>query len=225
MTRFRRRGSATIEMTLVGIPIIFTLISIFEISRGMWMYQTLAYSVKVGMRYAIVHGASCDPTINNGINDCIVGVKDVASTIENAAVGLLPQDTLLTFVPGITSAATCPTVPALSSCTPCYMGSSSGSVTGTFGTYPGCLSLTIPAPPHATSPANQWPPEGSSQNENSVGQPVEIDIRTPFRSAIAMFWPDQKTVNFAATAPQCLDATHKFGVTCFGSTSTDDIQF
>ena len=32
-------------MTLVGIPIIFTLICVFEISRGMWIYHTLAYAV------------------------------------------------------------------------------------------------------------------------------------------------------------------------------------
>ena len=42
MTRNRLRGSATIEMALVGIPIIFTLSSRFEMARGMWIYHTLA---------------------------------------------------------------------------------------------------------------------------------------------------------------------------------------
>ncbi len=144
-SRSKRYGAATVEMTLVGIPIIFTLISVFEMSRGMWMYQTLAYSVKAGVRYAIVHGASCDYTLNNGINSCIVGVADVAATIENAGVGLDPQNTLLTFTPGITAATSCPTIPTLPSCTPCYLGSSSAApVAGTFGSYVGMFELDDP---------------------------------------------------------------------------------
>ncbi len=57
--RKAERGSTVIEMTLVGIPIIFTLISVVEISRGMWMYHTLAYAAKNGVRLAVVHGRNC----------------------------------------------------------------------------------------------------------------------------------------------------------------------
>ena len=57
--RRRRRGATMLEMTLVGIPTIFILISIFEISRGIWMYETLAYAAKAGVRFASVHGADC----------------------------------------------------------------------------------------------------------------------------------------------------------------------
>ena len=46
--RRAQRGATTIEMTLVGIPIIFLLISTFEISRGMWMYNTAATAVREG---------------------------------------------------------------------------------------------------------------------------------------------------------------------------------
>jgi hypothetical protein len=84
-------------MALVGIPIIFTLISIFEMSRGMWIYNTLAYSVKVGVRLASVHGENC---INNppGItNNCPKTVADLARAIKDAGVGLDPDKTLLTF--------------------------------------------------------------------------------------------------------------------------------
>jgi len=97
MIRNRRSGSSTIEMALVGIPIIFTLISIFEMSRGMWIYNTLAYSVKVGVRLASVHGENC---INNppGItNNCPKTVADLARAIKDAGVGLDPDKTLLTF--------------------------------------------------------------------------------------------------------------------------------
>ncbi|HEV8412383.1 MAG TPA: TadE family protein [Bryobacteraceae bacterium] len=187
MTRKRQRGSATIEMALVGIPIIFTLISIFEMSRGMWIYHTLAYSVKAGVRLASVHGQNC---INNppGVtNNCPKSISDIAKVIKDAAVGLDPATTLLTF-----RSATSPAVP-------CYMGSSSSSnVTTTLGTGVGCLSLTTAWPPNATS-------------ENQVGKLIRIDIRTRFRSAIAMVFPGAHTVSFAEAD--------------LGATSQDYVQF
>lgn len=79
-----RRGNALIEFTLVGIPLIFVLISIFEISRAMWTYETLAHAVREGTRYAIVHGENC--TI--APNACTITVGDVARRIRNAGVGL-----------------------------------------------------------------------------------------------------------------------------------------
>ena len=54
-----RRGSSILEFVLVGIPIIFVLISLFEISRGMWTYHTMAYAVREGVCYATVHGKGC----------------------------------------------------------------------------------------------------------------------------------------------------------------------
>src|SRR5690242_13216787 len=49
-------GQSLVEFTFVGIPMIFVLIGTFEISRGMWMYHTLAHAVRDGVRYASVHG-------------------------------------------------------------------------------------------------------------------------------------------------------------------------
>jgi Flp pilus assembly protein TadG len=90
----RQRGSAVIEFTLVGIPMIFVLISVFEISRGMWNYHTLAYAVKEGTRYAIVHGSDCssDPQ-----NTCGVTLGQVAQRIQDAGIGLDPSQLQLTF--------------------------------------------------------------------------------------------------------------------------------
>jgi Flp pilus assembly protein TadG len=45
-----RGGTSLVEFTLVGIPMIFLLISTFEVARGMWEYHTLAYAVKEGTR-------------------------------------------------------------------------------------------------------------------------------------------------------------------------------
>jgi Flp pilus assembly protein TadG len=85
MNRSRgRAGSTLIEFTLVGIPLIFVLISTFEMARGMWNYQTLAYAVRVGSRYASMHGKGC---IESG-NTCGITVANVAGAISTAAVGL-----------------------------------------------------------------------------------------------------------------------------------------
>jgi Flp pilus assembly protein TadG len=90
----RQRGSAMIEFTLVGIPMIFVLISVFEISRAMWNYHTLAYAIREGMRYAIVHGSGCsaDP-----MNSCGVTIGQVAQRISDAGIGLEPSELNLTF--------------------------------------------------------------------------------------------------------------------------------
>src|SRR4051812_36013396 len=101
--RERRLGQTLVEFTFVGIPIIFILISIFEVSRGMWIYHTLAYSVKVGIRYASVHGINCVNTTRNQ-NACRVNMgpasapsagtqASIAYVIRQAAVGLDPKKT------------------------------------------------------------------------------------------------------------------------------------
>jgi hypothetical protein len=88
LTRKRTRGSTLIEFTLVGIPLIFVLISTFEIARGMWMYETLAYAVREGTRFAIVHGQGCATAPHS----CRRTVGQLAQHIANAGVGLLPDE-------------------------------------------------------------------------------------------------------------------------------------
>ena len=87
-TRNRQNGSATLEMTLVGIPLIFVLISTVEMARGMWIYHTLAYALREGTRYTIVHGVDCSTAPNH----CAVKVKDIATVIQKAGVGLYDTD-------------------------------------------------------------------------------------------------------------------------------------
>src|SRR5579864_6313961 len=92
----RQRGSAMIEFTLVGIPMIFMLVSVFEISRGMWTYHTLAYAVKEGTRYAIVHGQNAGLATPSGH----ATIQSVCNLIVQAGPGLLPQSLALTFESG-----------------------------------------------------------------------------------------------------------------------------
>jgi len=91
-----REGQALIEFTLVGIPVIFLLICIFEMARAMWVYDTMAYALKEGTRYAAVHGENCGISPNT----CQVTVGTIARVIRNAGVGLLPDDLTLTIQNG-----------------------------------------------------------------------------------------------------------------------------
>jgi Flp pilus assembly protein TadG len=187
--RRKRLGQTLVEFTFVGIPIIFILISIFEVSRGMWIYHTLAYTAKVGARYASVHGINCvGKTVNallDNPNDCAVkmGPADTAGTIayvmRQASVGLDPVKTTVVFN-------------ASGASTTCSLDVSGGS---------------------NPCPATIWPPYDATgvNTFNYVGEPIRIDITTPFSSALAMLWPGAKVVKFASGT--------------LGATSQEYVQF
>jgi hypothetical protein len=84
------RGNATIEFTLVGIPLVFVLISTIEMARGMWIYHTLAYAVKEGTRYAVARGQ------NNTLANHST-YQGVCNAIIQAGAGLIKDDLSLTF--------------------------------------------------------------------------------------------------------------------------------
>jgi len=98
--RGARKGSTLLEFVLVGIPLIFILISIFEIARGMWTYQTLAYAVREGVRYAIMHGKGCASP-----NTCQVTIGNITGVIQSAGVGLDQDAVSVTFTPAIGTAS------------------------------------------------------------------------------------------------------------------------
>ncbi len=72
------------EFTLVAVPLIFTLISIVELSRGMWLYNSLAFSVRKGTRYAAVHGSGCAAASSS----CPVTLDSVIQVIQSGSAGL-----------------------------------------------------------------------------------------------------------------------------------------
>jgi hypothetical protein len=100
-------GSTLVEFTLVGIPMIFVLISTFEMARGMWTWQTLNFAVKEGTRYAGVHGQACATAPNT----CTVTVAQIAQTVASAGVGLIPSQLSLTFI-SPSSSRTCRVTPS-----------------------------------------------------------------------------------------------------------------
>lgn len=182
MRRRSQLGATTIEMTFVGIPLIFILISIFEISRGMWMYNTAATAVREGVRFASVHGFNC---INNPPavpNQCDVTANDVVTVIRNGlgnnlthglnygptgagAAGLNLNTTVLTFSSN-TVTFNCPLIP----------------------TAPGADARC----------AQTWPPT-TPVGENTVKSQITISLKTPFNSALAMFWPGSRPMQFGST--------------------------
>ena len=90
----RRRGANLIEFTLVGIPLVFLILAIVQMSLGMWTYNTLASAVDRAARYATVRGGT---------------VGAVAQQIVNAGPGLLPGKLNVTLASS--NAASVPCVP------------------------------------------------------------------------------------------------------------------
>jgi len=111
----KRRGQTLVEFTFVGIPMMFVLISTFELSRGMW---DLRYARPCGeTRRSICDGtrANCAKASNSctvvpgpATNTCVTdnnltaqGVQtsnpSIAEVIRCAAKGLDPAKTMVTF--------------------------------------------------------------------------------------------------------------------------------
>jgi Flp pilus assembly protein TadG len=96
-------GNALVEFTLVGIPLIFVLISTVEMARGMWIFHTMAHAVKEGARFAAVRGASCSKEPNT----CAVPLSAIAQRIRQSGVGLVPADMNVTFTAGNGATTSC----------------------------------------------------------------------------------------------------------------------
>jgi hypothetical protein len=107
----RQAGSAMVEFTLTGIPLIFIWISIVQMALGMWNYHTLQYSLKKGGSYLSVHGSATGYCSNN-----LCRVQDVASVIATYATGMKQSDINLTFTQ-VTSSVDHTTTGTSTSCT------------------------------------------------------------------------------------------------------------
>jgi Flp pilus assembly protein TadG len=113
----RRRGSAVIEFAMVGVPLLFMWISIFQVAMGAWRYHTLQYAVKMASAYMATHGADC----SSGSNTCSITIANAATVLENAAVGIPPSMVSVTFTPYLADHVTAaggsyPVTCTLSSC-------------------------------------------------------------------------------------------------------------
>lgn len=162
------RGNAMVEFTLVGIPIIFVLISIFEMARGMWIYHTLAHAVREGTRYAIVHGQNC----SQPPNQCQTNVAQVAARIRDAGAGLLPDRLMITMTT-VSSTVGPATLNALLSQTGTIFPSGAGSQPGN--------NVAITATyPFTSAIAMFWPGGGPGSNFATVNLPASSTDRIQF---------------------------------------------
>lgn len=91
--RARCSGTIGLEFTLVGIPLVFVLISVVEMARGMWLYNSLGHCVREGARYVSLKGENC----SSAPNDCTSTVAGVAAKIRSAAIGFAPGDLNVTL--------------------------------------------------------------------------------------------------------------------------------
>jgi Flp pilus assembly protein TadG len=99
--RNRRRGSALIEFSLTGVPLIFIWIGVAQMSIAMWNYHTMQYSAKAAGAYVAVHGHNY--CVTTGVS---CQIKDTAQIIANKAIGI-PQSALtVTFTPLSADAST-----------------------------------------------------------------------------------------------------------------------
>lgn len=95
----RERGSSLIEFTLVAIPIMFLVICVFEISRCMWVYQTMAHAIRETARYSVVRGKNCQT--NN--NACSSTISQIADQVRFHGTGLDSSLLEVTFRAGCTA--------------------------------------------------------------------------------------------------------------------------
>jgi hypothetical protein len=71
-----------LEFLLVGIPVIFMILAIVQVSLGMFTYHTLQSAIDVGTRYASIHTGT---------------VETITQQIVTNAPGLVPSKMTLTF--------------------------------------------------------------------------------------------------------------------------------
>jgi hypothetical protein len=104
-----RKGNTAVEFVLAGIPMIMVIISIVEVSRGMWIYDTLVHSVDSVTRHLVVRGYDCVTYVSN----CALTVGGYSKDLASAANGLDSTQMNVTFT---SSSGTTITCNPLSSC-------------------------------------------------------------------------------------------------------------
>ena len=125
-------GSSALEFTLSSIPLIFAVISIVQMSLGMWNYHTLNEAVKVTARTAAVRGSDCASLA------CAMTVGEIAQMIDTKGVGLLPTSLDITLTDSNGAIACNPVSTCTSSTTtwPRSGANSVGQVISISGSYP-----------------------------------------------------------------------------------------
>jgi Flp pilus assembly protein TadG len=148
-----RRGSTMLEFTLIGVPLIFVLFSLFWMAMGMWQYHTVAEAVNATARSASVHGAGCAG------KTCATTVASVAQQISTDAIGIPDSQMNVTLNSTATGAVSCNPV------SNCYTNNTAfpSSAANTTST-----SITISATYQFTSAISFWTPWGGGMTFHPI---------------------------------------------------------
>jgi Flp pilus assembly protein TadG len=138
----RCRGNALLEFTLCSIPLIFVIVSVVQMSLGMWNYHTLNEAIKVTTRTASVRGADCASL------SCALTVGEITQMLTTKGVGLLPGSLIVTLTDA-NGAITCNPVSTCTSSTttwPRSGGNSTGQVISISAKYPFSTAISMFVP-------------------------------------------------------------------------------
>jgi len=148
-----QRGAAFLEFTLAGIPVIFLVISTFQMALGMWNYYNLARAVNQTARFASLRGADC----SSDSNSCGTTVGALTTLLTTEAVGIPPSNLTVTLVTDSGAVTTCDPV---TNCT--SSGSAWPPSTHDDNSRGKKVTVTAKYPFHSAL-AMFWPGAGSSQ--------------------------------------------------------------
>jgi Flp pilus assembly protein TadG len=175
VVRRNRAGSAMLEFSIFGIPIIFVLISVFELSRGMWVYDTLAYATKDTARFAAVHGQLCV----GSSAACALTIAQVAGRLQYAGVGLLPSQLNATFQTTTQTIACNPLQSCLAN-TACFPTAADCSATLDSGAIQGQPVTVSAVYPFQSAISMFWPGTGKGMVFGTFNLPAKAQERIQF---------------------------------------------
>jgi Flp pilus assembly protein TadG len=91
-----QRGQSLVEFTVVTVLTLFLLLAVFECSRMVLVYNTVASAARAGMRYACVHGSTRTGSGAAGPSGPSANPAQVLTVVRNfASAGLLNTGNLI----------------------------------------------------------------------------------------------------------------------------------
>ena len=118
----RGEGAQSLVEFAIMLPLFLLLVTgIFDLARAVWQENSLAYAVREGTRYAIVHGSAGTPIVgpcSNCLNPVSNNLGNVVDAVTSNALGVYNIDVTIDYPDGdnqrnhrVTVDATAPFVP------------------------------------------------------------------------------------------------------------------
>ena len=101
--RTRESGNVALEFTLVGIPLMFVLISIINVSFTMMTMHTMQEGVEQGARFVIGRGAGCAAHSNS----CTTTIGTISDAMRLFDAGVDPRVLRVTLTTASGSSVSC----------------------------------------------------------------------------------------------------------------------